>query len=88
MFWFRVAGHLGSTVSELKGRMSQAELMHWMAFDSIHGLDDIRLEFQLGRIAAMFSPGKARPIDFMPFRKKRPQSVDEAMATLDSIGGK
>jgi hypothetical protein len=58
--------------------------MQWRAFDGVHGLDDVRLEFQLGRIAAMFSPSKAKPIDFMPFRKKRPQSIDESMATLET----
>ena len=32
MFWFKLAGHLGATVGELKNRMGAAEFVEWMAY--------------------------------------------------------
>lgn len=87
-----MAGHLKTaTVCELKGRISYSEFTQWQAFDAIHGLDDVRIELQIARFAAYYAStknDKKRIVDFCPFRKRRAQSSDEMLATLDSTGGR
>lgn len=89
MFLFRLAGHLGMTVSELSERMTSAELSEWMALDMYHQPipDPWR---QAGVVAAAaLAPycGKGKrpkPEDFVP-RARLPQSPEEMMAELRKL---
>ena len=89
MFLFRLAGHLGMTVSELCERMTSAELSEWMALDMFHRPlpDPWR---QTGVLAsAMLAPysgrgKKPKAEDFVPVARL-PQSADEMAAELAKL---
>lgn len=89
MFLFRLAGHLGMTVSELCDRMTSAELSEWMALDMFHRPlpDPWR---QTGVLAsAVLAPhcgrGKTpKADDFVPVARL-PQTQDEMLAELQKL---
>lgn len=89
MFLFRLAGHLGMTVSELSERMTSAELSEWMALDMYHRPlpDSWR---QTGVLAsAMLAPysgrgKKPKPEEFVPVARL-PQTQDEMVTELQKL---
>lgn len=89
MFLFRLAGHLGMTVSELCERMTSAELSEWMALDMFHRPlpDPWR---QTGVMAsAMLAPYSGRgktpkAEDFIPVARL-PQTQDEMVSELRKL---
>ena len=50
MLWHRLALEMGSTVSDLKGRMTVEEFASWAAFDNIRPIGGDRVDFALAQI--------------------------------------
>ena len=84
-FWFRLAAHLGCTVSELQRRMSSREFSEWVAF---YGLEPFgfQAEFmghaQTAATIVNVNRGKGKPVkvqDFMPKEPEQQQQTPEQM---------
>jgi len=52
MLWYRLALEMGSTVSELKSRMTVDEFASWVAFDNIRPIGGDRVDILLAQIHA------------------------------------
>lgn len=70
---FRLAGHLGKTVQEIRETMSAGELMHWVAFDQLDPIGRERFDVLAGVVASTMAntwKGKddppAQPLDMVP----------------------
>ena len=50
MLWHRLALEMGSTVSELKNRMTVEEFASWAAFDNIRPIGGDRVDYLLAQI--------------------------------------
>lgn len=52
MFWFDLAGHLGCTVGELRGRVSSWEFTHWVAYSQLAPFGPRQDDYRSGAVAA------------------------------------
>ena len=48
---FKLAGHLGMTVAQLKSSMDIEELAHWMAYDQIDPIGGYRQDINFAMLA-------------------------------------
>lgn len=63
---FKLAGHLGKTVGELKRLLTHDELMEWMAYDRLDPIGAYRSDLQTALLAMMQSGTKdAKLSDFI-----------------------
>ncbi|MFH1732454.1 MAG: hypothetical protein ABIF82_12505 [Planctomycetota bacterium] len=82
-FLFRLALALGKTVDQLGREMTSRELVEWMAFDSIEPFGAWRDDFRIAH--ALTSVYGGRPIDYMPLKEDREQTLEEQEQVMQVI---
>ena len=83
----RLSLEFGIPRRELQARMSSADFAEYVALNSIEPIGEERADLRAGIIAATIAGSqgaRAKPIDFMPFTKKRDgrQSPSEMLSLL------
>ena len=77
MFKFRLAAHLGMTVSELDSRMSSREFTEWMVYAQIEPFGPVRQDYHASLISTVIANSngnKMKPEDFIkPFKYETKQ---------------
>lgn len=98
-FTFRLAAHLGMTVSELLERTTSRELAEWQAFEQIEGpLGGLRGDVHAAMVcSAIYNANRGKnsherkPAEFLPKWDKparEQQSPEQMLAAVQSMQGR
>lgn len=94
MFAYRLAGHLGKTVGELRETMDADEFAEWVAVDQLSPIGGERADLLHAFASALFANANSKkrwqPKHFLPKwgREKRGSSPDEIRAYFAAMKGR